>query len=75
METTTCPECGAPAEIRARSVWESTSGPVEHVRVECVARHWFLMSAASLATAHADAVAPVRPRRPAAHPLQPRPAR
>ena len=52
METTTCPECDAPAEIRGRWVWESTDGPIEHVRVECVRRHWFLMSAASLAAAH-----------------------
>jgi hypothetical protein len=49
MEMTTCPECGAPAEVRGRSVWESTAGPVEHIRIECVARHWFLMSVASLA--------------------------
>jgi hypothetical protein len=49
MELTTCPECGAVAEVRGRSVWESTAGPVEHIRVECVARHWFLMSVASLA--------------------------
>jgi hypothetical protein len=52
METTTCPECDAPAEVRGRSVWESTDGPVEHVRVECIRRHWFLMSVASLAAAH-----------------------
>jgi hypothetical protein len=51
MEITTCPECGAPAEVRGRSVWESTGGPVEHIRIECVARHWFLMSVASLAAA------------------------
>jgi hypothetical protein len=52
METTTCPECDAPAEVRGRSVWESTDGPIEHVRVECVQRHWFLMSVESLAAAH-----------------------
>jgi hypothetical protein len=52
METTTCPECEAPAEIRGRSVWESTDGPIEHIRVECIQRHWFLMSVDSLAAAH-----------------------
>jgi len=52
METTTCPECGAPAEVRARAVWESTDGPIEHIRVECIRRHWFLMSVQSLAEAH-----------------------
>ena len=33
MDTTTCPECGAPAEVTDRSVLESTDGPIEHVRV------------------------------------------
>jgi hypothetical protein len=55
METTTCPECEAPAEIRGRAVWESTDGPVEHIRVECVRQHWFLMSVQSLAEAHRTA--------------------
>jgi hypothetical protein len=63
MEITTCPECGAPAEVRDRSVWESTAGPVEHIRIECVARHWFLMSVASLAAAIAPRLpAPARER-------------
>ena len=48
MDATTCPECGAPAEVTDRSVLESTDGPVEHVRVVCVRRHWFLMSTATL---------------------------
>lgn len=48
MDATTCPECGAPAEITGRDALESTDGPVEHVRVVCVRRHWFLLSAASL---------------------------
>jgi len=52
METTTCPECEAPAEIRGRSVWESTGGPIEHIRVECIQRHWFLISVDTLAAAH-----------------------
>jgi hypothetical protein len=51
IEMTTCPECGSPAEVRSRSVWESTVGPIEHIRIECVARHWFLMSVSSLASA------------------------
>ena len=45
-----CPECGAPAEVRSRSVWESTAGPIEHIRIQCIARHWYLMSVASLAS-------------------------
>jgi hypothetical protein len=43
MDTTTCPECGAPAEVTNRSALESTDGPVEHVKLQCVRRHWFLM--------------------------------
>jgi hypothetical protein len=45
---TTCPECGAPAEIRQRSVLESTDGPIEHATVGCIRRHWFTLPIASL---------------------------
>ncbi len=43
MQWTTCPECGAVAEIRHRTVLPSTASPVEHVGVLCLARHTFLM--------------------------------
>ena len=71
MDTTTCPECGAPAEVTDRFVLESTDGPIEHVRVRCAGMHWFLTATESLAR-HRAAPAPVR--RPAA-PLRLRPAR
>ena len=71
MDTTTCPECGAPAEVTDRFVLESTDGPIEHVRVRCAGMHWFLMSTESLAR---HRVAPTPVRRPAA-PLRLRPAR
>ena len=81
MDTTTCPECGAPAEVTDRFVLESTDGPIEHVRVRCAGLHWFLMSTETLARHRAAAaLAPPRlptrtpVRRPAA-PLRPRPAR
>jgi hypothetical protein len=48
MELTTCPECGNAAEIKWRDVLESTDGPIEHVKIVCVERHWFLMPTASL---------------------------
>jgi hypothetical protein len=48
MDATTCPDCGAPAEVTDRCTLESTDGPMEHLRVVCVRRHWFLLSAASL---------------------------
>ena len=50
LDTTTCPECGALAEVTERTVLESTDGPVEHARILCVARHWFLLPAASLSS-------------------------
>ena len=48
MDTTLCPECGALAEVQWRAVAESTDGPVEHARISCVRRHWFLLPVASL---------------------------
>jgi len=66
MDITTCPECGAPAEITFRTALESTGGPMEHVKLQCVRRHWFLMPTAMLADR------PPVPR-PAATP-HPRPA-
>ena len=65
LDTTTCPECGAVAEVTERPVLESTEGPVEHARVVCVARHWFLLPAASLTSASAAGrTVPVLARRP-----------
>jgi hypothetical protein len=48
MDLTLCPECDAVAEIRWRDVMESTDGPVEHVKVLCSRRHWFLLPVATL---------------------------
>jgi hypothetical protein len=44
-----CPECGQPAEIWDRRVLGSTDGPIEHVRVRCVAKHVMFMPAEYLA--------------------------
>ena len=43
MDTTLCPECGALAEVEWRAVLESTDGPVEHAKITCARRHWFLL--------------------------------
>lgn len=48
MDLTHCPECLAPAEVLAREVWPSTDGPVEHVRIRCVAQHLFHLPTESL---------------------------
>ena len=63
MEHTRCPEWGLVAEVVGRDVWPSTDGPVEHVHVRCVGRHWFLMPVATLAANLP--VEPVVARRPA----------
>jgi rubredoxin len=44
-ETVTCPECGGPAVVEWRSTGGSTDGSVEHVKVRCPDRHWFLLPA------------------------------
>ncbi|MEZ5091669.1 hypothetical protein [Nocardioides sp.] len=48
MDTTTCPACGTIAEILWRDVLDGTDGPVEHAKIQCLARHWFLLPVASL---------------------------
>lgn len=43
MDLRSCPEhrCPVVAEVVDRTVLESTDGPVEHVRVQCVDGHSF----------------------------------
>jgi hypothetical protein len=65
MDTTFCPECGALAEVLWRDVLESTDGPVEHAKVRCVRRHWFLLPVEHLARATAAFSPPGRADRPA----------
>jgi hypothetical protein len=48
MDLTVCPECAQVAEIEWRTVMESTDGPVEHAKVLCVQRHWFLLPTAAV---------------------------
>ena len=43
-----CPQCDAPAEIIDRFELPGSDGPVEHVKVQCLHRHWFMMEAARL---------------------------
>jgi hypothetical protein len=45
-----CPECKAPAEVVDRFVLPSTDGPVEHVKVHCINRHWHTGAAETLPT-------------------------
>ncbi|EWT01002.1 hypothetical protein N865_12175 [Intrasporangium oryzae NRRL B-24470] len=48
IDITQCPECGEPAEIQWRDALESTDGPVEHAKVMCLRRHWFLLPVSML---------------------------
>ena len=56
-----CPECEAPAEVVDRFELPGTSGPVDHVTIRCVRRHWFTMLAESLVTAGSAPDVPDRP--------------
>lgn len=38
-----CPACGLPAEITDRFTLDGAPGPVEHVKIGCVMRHWFTL--------------------------------
>jgi hypothetical protein len=38
-----CPDCSMIATAQWGGCQESTDGPVEHVRITCLHRHWFLM--------------------------------
>ena len=43
MDLVVCPGCGQPAEVAWHAKVSSTAGPVEHVRIDCLLRQWFLM--------------------------------
>ena len=48
IDLVACPECTMTAAVQGSDRLESTDGPVEHVRVTCVNRHWFVMPADTL---------------------------
>jgi hypothetical protein len=48
MDATTCPECGAPAEIAGRETLHSAAGPMEIAWLRCIRQHWYLIPTASL---------------------------
>jgi hypothetical protein len=50
VQLTRCPECEGIAEVEYRTVLESTSSPVEHVKIRCINRHWFNMPVSYLAS-------------------------
>ncbi|MET0525639.1 MAG: hypothetical protein ABWZ91_12615 [Nocardioides sp.] len=40
-----CPECGAPAIVEWSSSVGTTDAPLEHLKIRCVQKHWFLLPA------------------------------
>jgi len=53
-----CPTCGLPAEVADRFTLEGSPAPVEHVKLVCVARHWFTLPAAWLPGGRERSIAP-----------------
>jgi hypothetical protein len=45
LDIVACFECAATAAVQGRGPVESTDGPLDHVRITCVNRHWFMMAA------------------------------
>jgi len=48
FEIVTCPECGQPAFVEWRTHIEGTDGPVEHLKILCLDRHWFFLPASTV---------------------------
>lgn len=62
-----CPTCHLPAEITDRFTLRGVPGPVEHVKVVCVRRHWYtlpvdMLPTSATASEHASSAA-TAPRR------------
>ena len=68
MDLTVCPECDELAEVQWRAVMESTDGPVEHARIMCVRRHWFLLPVSRLVRSTRVGPPQTRPAGLASHP-------
>jgi hypothetical protein len=50
------PDCGLPAEIETRWVWESSSGPIEMIKVRCGGGCWYTAPAAEVVMGHDDLI-------------------
>ena len=58
-----CPACGLPAEITDRFTLGGAPGPVEHVKLVCVMRHWFTIPVDMLGAAEPPDSGPAEPGR------------
>lgn len=50
LDLVICPTCGQPAEVVRRTRLVSTAGRLEHVKIQCLQRHWYLMPSERLVT-------------------------
>jgi len=48
VDTVACPSCGQESEVQWRTTMDSTSGPVEHVKIRCLAGHAFFLPTSCL---------------------------
>jgi hypothetical protein len=48
LDLVPCPQCAAPAEVVDRFDLPGTDGPVTHVKVQCLHRHWFTTVASAV---------------------------
>jgi hypothetical protein len=63
-DLTACPEpgCDAPAEIIERYPLSSTAEPIEHAKILCLRRHWFLLPVSMLTSPRLESRRPQSPR-------------
>jgi hypothetical protein len=40
-----CPTCNEPAEVLDRFTFDSTDGPMRHLKIRCAAGHWYTLPA------------------------------
>jgi hypothetical protein len=52
-----CPSCGLPAEIIDRFTLDAAPTPVEHIKLVCVNRHWYVLPVDRIRRCSADPAA------------------
>jgi hypothetical protein len=63
MDIVSCPECDAVATVERYGTAVGSDGPVDHVKISCPNRHWFLLPA-DLLDRRPDGVVPEGPVQP-----------
>ena len=55
-----CPTCGLPAEITDRFTLGGAPGPVDHVRIVCVRKHWYTLPVDTFSASACESTAALR---------------